>query len=86
MAAWSIEEQAISVQDVPNLTTLNMRIESGDTSIMRLELMQADGGGWLLRFNRNGAFINAQKVEPPATEGGATEEEGTRSTSHGRRR
>lgn len=78
MAHWSVEEQTIPTAPL-HIKSINLRIDAASSHIMVMELAVDEDPplmGYVLKFNKNGTFIEAVKVEDPnyvpPPEGGAT--------------
>lgn len=64
---WSIEEQTISTAPL-HVKSINLRVDPSSSHIMIMELAVDEDPplvGYVLKFNRNGSFIEAVKVEDP---------------------
>ena len=75
---WSIEEQTIPTAPL-HVKSINLRVDPSSSHIMIMELAVDEDPplvGYVLKFNRNGSFIEAVKVEDPnytpPPEGGGT--------------
>ena len=63
---WSVEEQTIRSTKPVTLTSIVLRVDPSDTSKCLME-MHGDGPNHdVLHFDRNGAFVSIQTVEPSA--------------------
>ena len=68
---WSVEEQTIPTAPL-HITSINLRVDPSSSHIMLMNLSvdepDADPpvAGYVLRFNRNGTFIAAEKIAPAA--------------------
>ena len=75
---WSVEEQTIPTAPL-HINSINLRVDPNSSHVMIMELRVDEDPplmGYVLKFNRNGSFIEAVKVEDPnyvpPPEGGAT--------------
>lgn len=67
MAAWSVEEQTIPTAPL-HVKSIVLRVDEAASHIMIMELRVDEDPpviGYVLKFNRNGAFIEAVQVDDP---------------------
>jgi hypothetical protein len=67
---WSVEEQTVPTAPL-HIKSINLRVDPSSSHVMLMELLVDEDPpliGYVLKFNRNGAFIVAEKVESAPVE------------------
>ncbi len=75
MLTFAVAEQSVDLGG----TTLQFDVDKADTSIVRLNLVNADGSVWALAFKRNGALLSKEEKVEPKPKGGDVNSDPTRS-------
>ena len=88
---WSVEEQTIRSTKPVTLTSIVLRVDTSQSQHCIMEMHGDDPAKPydVLKFDRNGAFISIEAVEPapPPTEPPPTETEATPThATHGKKR